>query len=557
MHRCLAFASALLLIAPACARAIVSDVQPIDGPGADVIDVADAAMSEDGTGGIVWLKEVDGHPHVFAAQFRNGAWGPARRVDVGQGFESSWPRIGAGDGGRLVVTWVQEFGIESDRLFSATLDPGASDFQPPVPIDFNVGEATSTFPDLAMARGGQAYLAYRVVTDISPANPPGYVGADVRVARYNGRLWSVLGTPIDRNINAPVRLPTEENSPKVGIDVQGGGVVAWQEPDDEFVDRVWARRLFGASVGIPLQVSPSSWEGAPLRGPADAFCARRRRLRPGGGRLPPAARTGEQARRAAGDGQRDARRLLRALRQLRPGAAHRRRRARRSGSAQRRGRSPRPLPQRLLLRSGDAARLRRRRRGGAGQTARRGRERGRRRPAGRPGRNRCRGCRLARAARRDRLGRGPGAARRRRGRADRAERPERRRRRRLRPGRLRPGRRDRRLGAGQRRQRTDRRRRGRRSARSVPRPAAGSVAAQEAGSASPGTARSTRSAGPLLGQRRRRAGGREPQTPQCLPHRGRHRRRAPPDPDLRRRRRRPGNRQQAGSACASTVTARG
>jgi hypothetical protein len=268
----LAIACALFLLAtPATAVAVVSDVQSIDGPSADVLGVADAAMSEDGTGGIVWLRRVEGHPHVFAAQFRNGAWGPARRVDVGQRFESKWPRIGAGDGGRLVVTWVQEFGLESDRLFSATLDPGANGFQAPVPIDFNVGEATSTFPDLAMARGGQAYLAYRVLTDTSPANPPGYLGADVRVARYNGRLWSVLGTPVDRSIGAPVRLPTEENSPKVGIDVQSGGVVAWQEPDDEFVDRVWARRLFGANVGIPLQVSPSTWEGAPLRGPADAF----------------------------------------------------------------------------------------------------------------------------------------------------------------------------------------------------------------------------------------------------------------------------------------------
>ena len=259
------------LAAPSTAVAVVSDVQPIDGPSADVADVADAAMSEDGTGGIVWLKQVDGHSHVFAAQYRGGAWRPAQRVDVGQSFDSSWPRIGAGDDGRLVVTWVQEFGIESDRLFSATLDPGANGFQPPVPIDFNVGEATSTFPDLAMNRGGQAYLVYRMITDTSPSNPTGYVGADTRVARYNGRLWSVLGTPVDRNANSPVRLPTEANSPKIGIDVQGGGVVAWQEPDDEFVDRVWARRLFGASVGIPLQVSPSSWEGAPLRGPADAF----------------------------------------------------------------------------------------------------------------------------------------------------------------------------------------------------------------------------------------------------------------------------------------------
>jgi hypothetical protein len=266
-----AIACSLLLAAPATAGAVVSDVQPIDGPSADVVDIADAAMSEDGTGGVVWLKRIDAHSHVFAAQFRNGAWGPAHRVDVGQAFDSSWARIGAGNGGRLVVTWVQEFGVESDRLFSATLDPGATGFQAPVPIDFNVGEATSTFPDLAMNRGGQAYLVYRVLTDTSPANPPGYVGADVRVARYNGRLWSVLGTPVDRNLGSPVRLPSEENSPKVGIDVQGGGVVAWQEPDDEFVDRVWARRLFGTSTGIPLQVSPSSWEGAPLRGPADAF----------------------------------------------------------------------------------------------------------------------------------------------------------------------------------------------------------------------------------------------------------------------------------------------
>jgi hypothetical protein len=269
---CFAIAGAsLLLAAPATAVAVVSDVQLIDGPSADVLGVADAAMSEDGTGGIVWLRRVNDHTHVFAAQFKAGVWGPPKQVDVGQSFDSSWPRIGAGDGGRLVVTWVQELGLESDRLFSATLDPGANGFQAPVPIDLNVGEATSTFPDLAMARGGQAYLAYRVLTDTSPANPPGYVGADVRVARYNGRLWSVLGTPIDRSINAPVRLPTGENSPKVGIDVQGGGVVAWQEPDDEFVDRVWARRLFGASTGIPLQVSPSSWEGVPLRGAADAF----------------------------------------------------------------------------------------------------------------------------------------------------------------------------------------------------------------------------------------------------------------------------------------------
>lgn len=259
------------LMGPGAARAVISDAKLLDGPSGDVLQIGDAAMSEDGSGGVVYLKKVDGRSHVFAVQFRDGAWRSPQRVDVGQNFDSSWPRIGAGDGGRLVVTWVQEFGVESDRMYSATLEPGANSFQPPVPVDFNVGEATSTYPDLAMNRGGQAYLVYRVVTDTSSSNPQGYVGADLRVARYGARLWSVLGTPIDRNASAPIRTPSAENAPEVGIDIQGQGVVAWQEPDDEFVDRVWVRRLFGTSVGIPIQASPSSWEGAPLRGPADAF----------------------------------------------------------------------------------------------------------------------------------------------------------------------------------------------------------------------------------------------------------------------------------------------
>ncbi len=266
-----ALLSALSLGGVGRAEAIVFDVQSLAGPSAAVLEVGDAAMSEDGSGGVVFLQQVEGRSHVFVAQFRDGAWRPPQRVDVGQRFDSSWARIGAGDGGRLLVTWVQEFGVESDRLYSATLDPGANFFQAPVPVDLNVGEATSTYPDLAMNRGGQAYLTYRVVTDTSPSNPPGYVGADTRLARYGARLWSVHGTPVDRNPAAPVRLPSAVNSPRVGIDVQGQGVVAWQEPDDEFVDRVWARRVFGASAGIPIQASPSSWEAAPLRGPADAF----------------------------------------------------------------------------------------------------------------------------------------------------------------------------------------------------------------------------------------------------------------------------------------------
>jgi len=266
-----AVASCALLAWPPLAGAEISAPHLIEGPSADLVETTDAAMAEDGSGGVVYLKRADGRSHVFVSRFDGRIWSAPLRVDAGQEFDSSWPRIAAAGRGRLLATWVQEFGVGTDRMFSATLDPGATAFQPPVPVDFNVGEATSSFPDLTMNAGGQAYLAYVVVTDTSPANPPGYFGAGVRVARYNNRLWSQFGGPVNRNPAAPLRVPTATSGPQVGVDANGNGVVAWQEPDDEFVDRIWARRLFGTNVGIPLLVSPSSWDGAPVRGAADAF----------------------------------------------------------------------------------------------------------------------------------------------------------------------------------------------------------------------------------------------------------------------------------------------
>ncbi|HTE62374.1 MAG TPA: hypothetical protein VK631_18610, partial [Solirubrobacteraceae bacterium] len=151
------------------------------------------------------------------------------------------------------------------------LDPGARRFQAPVPVDLNVGEATATWPALAMARGGAAYIAYLVTRQAGGGVPPGYVSGELRVARYSGALWSGFGAPLNRNPATPVRAPSAVNRPRVGVDLAGNGVVGWQEPDDALIDRVWARRLFGSVPGIPQQVSPGELGGRPARGPADAF----------------------------------------------------------------------------------------------------------------------------------------------------------------------------------------------------------------------------------------------------------------------------------------------
>ncbi len=62
---------------PGVARAVVSDVHLVDGPSASVLAAGDAAMSEDGTGGVVYLKQVDGRSHVFATQFARRCLAPA------------------------------------------------------------------------------------------------------------------------------------------------------------------------------------------------------------------------------------------------------------------------------------------------------------------------------------------------------------------------------------------------------------------------------------------------------------------------------------------------
>src|SRR5262245_22445464 len=187
MRKLLALLALAVLCPVATARAIVAPATTIDGPANSIVELGGVAMAEDGTGGLVYGKlGSDGREHIYAARFVNQKWLAPARIDIGQNFDSSWPVIGAGNGGRLVVAWVHNFGFGTDRLFSSSLDPGASRFQAPVPIDLNVGEALATFPSLAMNRGGSAYIAYRVLSGTGaqdPNAPPGYFGGEVRVAR--------------------------------------------------------------------------------------------------------------------------------------------------------------------------------------------------------------------------------------------------------------------------------------------------------------------------------------------------------------------------------------
>ena len=255
------------------ADALISPVTTLDGAGSEIVELGGVAMAADGTGGIVYRKREGGRPHIFAALYSGGQWHVPQRVDGGQPFESSFPAIGAGAGGRLVVVWTNHYSSTTDGLFSAALEPGSTGFQAPVPVDLNIGQAIGTYPSVAMNLAGNALVAYRVITAISgpstPEIPPGYVKAEIRMARFDGEFWSSFGQPLNRNIAQPMLAPTAANSPKVAIDLTGQGILAWQEPDDAFVDRIYGRRIFGMVPGNILQVSPSTYAGHALGGPAD------------------------------------------------------------------------------------------------------------------------------------------------------------------------------------------------------------------------------------------------------------------------------------------------
>jgi hypothetical protein len=269
--------SAILLLASAHrAGAVILPAQTIDGPNENIVGFGGVAMAEDGTGGLVYLKRVEGVPHVFVSRYAGGRWLAPIRVDAEEPYAASWPLIGAADGGELVVVWATPFATENDRpveeLLGATLGPGAAAFGPARIVDRNIEEGTGTSPDLAMSSNGQADVVYRVVeTSLSnvPLLRPGDVVEQVRVAHYNGNRWSGLGA-VNRNLGVSMRPPTQDNAPQIAIGPTGAGIVVWQEPDIEGVARIWARRIFGAALDYVMPVSASTLGGVPVGQDADA-----------------------------------------------------------------------------------------------------------------------------------------------------------------------------------------------------------------------------------------------------------------------------------------------
>lgn len=252
------------------------------GPSADLVELGGVALAADGTGGAIWRTVTDEGSHIFVAQYAAGSWGAPQRVDVSLPYNSFLPRIAAAPGGHLVALWAQDYAHRGSsvlyRLSASVLRPGARRFEVPWTVDSNVGTGQPALdaldPVIRVNDAGVGYVAYRVrrSADLGAAFPnfPGRMLGEFRVARYNRGQWSSLGV-VNRNPAFTIAPAAPGNQPQVSVDALGNGVVAFLEPDASGVERVWARRLFGARQGLVTKVSPTELGGRAIPGNAEAF----------------------------------------------------------------------------------------------------------------------------------------------------------------------------------------------------------------------------------------------------------------------------------------------
>lgn len=258
---------ALALLAPATASAGWLPSTALTGPSADIKGQGeiDLDLAPDGTGAVVLIRKAtdsDGQrrDHVFIRRrSADGTWSALARIDLGRTKPARWPMVAAGNGGRLVVAWLQDE-VADDVLMAARSTGTGQGFLYTDPI---VGDPAVSAYDLAMAPGGQAWATMTVV---------GSPQLDVKAARLqsDNKTWLLSGALDAGSANAGG--PMQE--PQVAVFTGGAAFVSWSQGDPGDLQDVYVRRLTGPTPTFatpPLKASVASVGGHPRAN--DAFTA--------------------------------------------------------------------------------------------------------------------------------------------------------------------------------------------------------------------------------------------------------------------------------------------
>jgi hypothetical protein len=215
-------ASLLCGAAPA-ARAQPTPAVPavIDGPSPDIAAPAGLGISvaRDGTGGLVYLKQVAGVAHVFVSVLAGGTFRQPVEVDPALAGPSSQPVLAAGNGGLLEIAFINGGQLYVVQQAASTAALGA-------PTSLFAGASN---PAIQMTNFGKAYLAFTAIDG---------AGFDVRTAYYYAGQWSLEAAPL--NAIPADNAGTGAGRPAVAAAGDGVAIVAWGENGHVYTRRVWA-----------------------------------------------------------------------------------------------------------------------------------------------------------------------------------------------------------------------------------------------------------------------------------------------------------------------------
>ena len=225
-HVVLALTAALVVLAALAgpARAQQPATSPptaIDGPTAAIPTPSGLGLSiaRDGTGGLVYLKQVAGVTHVFVSTLQGGSFQAPTEVDAGLGGASSEPVVAAGEGGLLLIGF-----INGGELYVVGRTSQGATFTAPAGL-----AAGALNPAISITELGKAYLAF-TVADGS--------GFDVRTAYYYSGRWA-LESPSLNAVPAD-NAGTGAGAAQVAAAGDGVAIVVWGESGHILSRRVWA-----------------------------------------------------------------------------------------------------------------------------------------------------------------------------------------------------------------------------------------------------------------------------------------------------------------------------
>ena len=225
------------LAAPALAQPSPAPPQVIDGPSSAIDSLGGMSVARDGSGGLVYLKTVGGLAHVFVSRLVGGQFQAPVQVDGGLAAGSSQPVIAAGNGGVLLVAFVNGAGLYVSGAGSSSSAFGA-------PLGLATGGSN---PSIQITNFGKAYLAFTV---------PDGAGFDVRAAYDNvGGPWALESAPL--NASPADNAGTGSGRPDVAAAGDGVAIVTWGENGHVYSRRVWGT----APSVVDEQADPPSLGG--------------------------------------------------------------------------------------------------------------------------------------------------------------------------------------------------------------------------------------------------------------------------------------------------------